>query len=34
MAAAQARFNPFEDAVVQQSIDDITKAYQQKDIGD
>lgn len=33
MAAAQARFNPFEDAVVQQSIDDITKAYQQKDIG-
>ena len=25
MAAAQARFNPFEDAVVQQSIDDITK---------
>jgi len=33
MAAAQARFNPFEDAVVQQSIDDITKAFQQKDIG-
>ena len=33
MAAAQARYNPFEDAVVQQSIDDITKAYQQKDIG-
>ena len=33
MAAAQARFNPYEDAVVQQSIDDITKAYQQKDIG-
>ena len=33
MAAAQARFNPFEDSVVQQSIDDITKAYQQKDIG-
>ena len=33
MAAAQARFNPFEDTVVQQSIDDITKAYQQKDIG-
>ena len=33
MAAAQARFNPFEDEVVQQSIDDITKAYQQKDIG-
>lgn len=33
MAAAQDRFNPFEDAVVQQSIDDITKAYQQKDIG-
>ena len=32
MAAAQARFNPFEDAVVQQSIDDITKAFQQKDI--
>jgi|TARA_B100001093_G_C26834089_1_gene1017546 hypothetical protein len=33
MAAAQARFNPYEDAVVQQSIDDITKAYQQQDIG-
>ena len=33
MAAAQTRFNPFEDAVVQQSIDDITKAFQQKDIG-
>ena len=33
MAVAQARFNPYEDAVVQQSIDDITKAYQQKDIG-
>ena len=33
VAAARARFNPFEDDVVQQSIDDITKAYQQKDIG-